>query len=76
MTLTICIEDKTCRYDKEKNSDIKETANKADTSAVTVKILIYEAEDYTLVINTSAEGTSVISSSLSTFLSGSIFHFS
>ena len=76
MILIIYIEDKTCYYSKEKNSDIKETADKTDTSAVTVKILIYRAEDYISVINIFTEGTLVIFSSLSTLLNDSIFHFS
>ena len=76
MTLTIYIENKTYHYNKERNSDIKEIADKANTLTVTVKILIYKAEDYTSVINISAKDTSVISSSLSTLLSGSIFYFS
>ena len=76
MTLTICTEDKTCHYSKEGSSDIKEIADMADTSAVTVKVLIHEAEDYISVINISAEGTSVISSSLSTLLNDSIFYLS
>ena len=76
MILTICIEDKTCYYGKERNSGIKETADIADVSAVTVKILIYRAEDYTSVINISAEGTSVISLSLSTLLNSSVFYLS
>ena len=76
MILTICTENKTCHYDKERSSDIKETADIADISAVTVKILIHKAEDYISVINISAEGTSAISSSLSTLLNDSIFYFS
>ena len=76
MTLIICTEDKTCHYDKEENSDIKEIADMADTSAVTVKILIYRAEDYASVINISAEGTSVIFSLLSTLSDDSTFYFS
>ena len=75
MILIIYAEDKTYHYSKEKNSDIKETADKADTSAVTVKILIYEAEDYISVINISAEDTSVIFLSLSTLFSSDTFHF-
>ena len=75
MTLTICTEDKTCCYSKEENLDIKETADKTDISTVTVKILIYRAEDYTSVINISAEDTLITSSSLSTLLSNNIFHF-
>ena len=76
MILTIYTEDKTYYYNEEKNSDIKETANKANISAVTVKILIYRAEDYTSVINTSAEDTSVISSSLSTLSNDDTFYSS
>ena len=76
ITLIICVEDKTCYYDKEESLSIKETADIADTSAVIVKILIYEAEDYTSVINISAEDTSVIFSSLSTLFSNDAFHFS
>ena len=75
MTLIIYTEDKICHYDKEESSDIKETADITDISAVTVKILIYKAEDYTSVINISAEDTSVIFSSLSTLLSNNIFYF-
>ena len=75
MTLIIYTKDKTYYYNKEEDSDIKEIADKTDVSAVTVKILIYEAEDYTSVINISAEGTSVISLSLSTLFNDSIFHF-
>ena len=74
MTLIICIEDKTCHYDEERSLDIKETADIVNASAVTVKILIYKAEDYVSVINTSAEDTSVTSSSLSTLFSNSTFH--
>ena len=74
MTLIICTEDKTCHYNKEENSDIKETADKADTSVITVKILIYRAEDYVSVINISAKDTSVIFSSLSTLLNDSTFY--
>ena len=76
MTLTICAEDKTYCYGKEKSSDIKETADITDASAVIVKVLIYRAEDYTSVINISAEGTSVTSSLLSTLLSNSTFYSS
>ena len=76
MILTICTENKTCHYDKEKDSGIKKTADIADTSAVTVKILIYRAEDYISVINISAEDTLVIFSSLSTFSDDSTFYFS
>ena len=76
MTLIIYAEDKTYHCGKEGSSDIKEIADIADASAVTVKVLIYEAEDCASVINTSARGTSVISSSLSTLLSNSAFHFS
>ena len=74
MTLTIYTEDKTYHCDKEGNSDIKETADITDTSAVTVKILIYRAEDYISVINISAIDTSAISSSLSTLLNNSAFY--
>ena len=76
MILTIYAVDKTYHYDKEKSSDIKKTADIANVLAVTVKILIYRAEDNTLVINISAEDTSVTSSLLSTLLNGSTFHFS
>ena len=76
MILIIYTEDKTCCYSKEKDLDIKEIADKANASAVTVKILIYRAEDYTSVINISAEDTLVIFSSLSTLLNDSIFYFS
>ena len=76
MTLITYIENKTYHYSKEKNSDIKETANMTDISAVIVKILIYEAEDYTSVISISAENTSVIFSSLSILSDDSIFYFS
>ena len=76
MILTIYTEDKTCHYDKEKSLSIKETADITNTSAVTVKIFIHKAEDYTSVINTSAEDTSVTSLSLSTLLHDSTFHFS
>ena len=76
MILIIYTEDKTYHYNKERDSDIKETADIADTLAVTVKILIYRAEDYTSVINTSAEDTSVIFSSLSTLSNNSTFYFS
>ena len=76
MTLTIYAEDKTYCYDEEESSDIKETADMTDTSAVTVKVFIYEAEDYTSVINTSAEDTSVAFSSLSTLLNNSTFYSS
>ena len=77
MTLTIYTKNKTYYYNKEKDSDIKETADKADTSAVTVKILIYEAVNYISVINISAEDSLVIFSSLLSILSdSSIFHFS
>ena len=76
MILIIYAEDKTYCYNKEESSDIKETADIADVSTVTVKILIYEAEDYTSVINISAEGTSVTFSSLSTLFNDSTFYFS
>ena len=76
MILTICAEDKTCCYSKERSSDVKETADMTDVSAVTVKILIYRAEDYASVINTSAEDTSVISLSLSTLFSNDVFYLS
>ena len=76
MILIIYAEDKTYYYDKKEDSDIKETADKTDTLAVTVKIFICEAEDYISVINTSAEDTSVTSSLLSTLFSNSIFYFS
>ena len=76
MILIIYTEDKTYCYNKEGDSDIKETANKTDVSVITVKILIYRAEDYTSVINISAEDTSVIFSSLSTLSDDNIFYFS
>ena len=76
MILIIYTENKTYYYNKERSSDIKETADKANISVVTVKILIYRAEDYISVINISTEGTSVISSSLSTLLNNDIFYFS
>ena len=76
MILIIYTENKICCYNKEESSDIKETVNKTDILVITVKILIYEAEDYILVINTSAEDTSVIFLSLSTFLSNSTFYLS
>ena len=76
MILIIYAENKTYYYSKEKSSDIKEITNITDTSAVTVKILIYEAEDYISVINISAENTSVISSSLSTLSDNSTFYSS
>ena len=76
MILTICIKDKTCCYNKEKSSDIKETADKTDTSVITVKILIYRAEDYISVINISAEDTSVTFLSLNTLFSNDIFYLS
>ena len=75
MILIICIVDKTCHYDKEESSDIKEIADITDVSAVTVKILIYKAENDALIINISAEDTSVIFSSLSTLFSNDVFHF-
>ena len=76
MILIIYTENKTYYYSKEKNSDIKETADKTDASVITVKILIYKVEDYISVINISAENTSVIFSSLSTLFNDSIFYFS
>ena len=76
MILIIYTENKTYHYNKEENSDIKETADITDVSAVTVKILIYRAEDYISVINISAEDTSVIFLSLSTLLSNNTFYFS
>ena len=75
MTLIIYIEDKTYCYSEEKSLSIKETADIADTSVVTVKVFIYRAEDYTSVINISVKGTSVIFSSLSTLFSDNVFHF-
>ena len=75
MTLIIYTEDKTCYCDEEKDLNIKETADIADVSAVTFKIFIYRAEDYISVINISAEGTSVIFSSLSTLSDDSTFYF-
>ena len=75
MTLIICTEDKTCCYNKEESLNVKEIADVTDASAVTVKILIYEAEDYTSVINISAEDTSVIFSLLSTLSDDSTFYF-
>ena len=74
MTLIIYAEDKAYHYNKKESSDIKETADKTDTLAVTVKILIYRAKDYTSVINISAKDTSVIFLSLSTLSDNSIFH--
>ena len=76
MTLIICAEDKTYCYSKEEDLNIKETADIADALAVTVKVLVYRAEDYTSVINISAEDTSVISSLLSTLSDSSVFYFS
>ena len=76
MILIIYAENKTCCYSKERGSDIKETADKTDASVITVKILVYRAEDYASVINISAEDTSVIFLSLSTLLNDSTFHFS
>ena len=76
MTLIIYAENKTYCYSKERSSGIKETADKTDTSVITVKILIYRAEDYISVINISAEGTSVIFSSLSTLFNDSTFYSS
>ena len=76
MTLIICAEDKIYHYDKERSSGIKETADEADTSVITVKILIYEAEDYTLVISISTKSTSVIFSSLNTLSDSNAFYFS
>ena len=75
MTLIIYIEDKTYYYNKERNSDVKETADIADTLVITVKVLIHRAEDYTSVINISAEDTSVISLLLSILSDDSTFHF-
>ena len=76
MTLIIYTEDKTYYCGKERSLDIKETADKADTLIVTVKVLIYRAEDYISVINISAEDTLVIFSSLSTLFNDSIFYLS
>ena len=76
MILIIYVEDKTYCCDKEKNSDIKEITDITDILVVTVKVLIYEAEECASVINISAEGTSVIFSSLSTLFSDDIFYFS
>ena len=76
MTLIIYAEDKTYYYDKERDSDIKEIADKTDTSVVTVKILICRTEDYTSVISISAEDTSVIFSLLSTLSNSNIFYSS
>ena len=76
MILIIYVEDKTYCYDEEGNSGIKETADKADASVITVKVLIYKAEDYISVINISAEGTSVTSSLLSTLSDSNIFYSS
>ena len=75
MILIIYTEDKTYHYNKKRSSGIKETADITDILTVTVKILIYKAEDYTSVINISTEGTSVIFSSLSTLSDDSTFHF-
>ena len=76
MILTIYAEHKTYCYNKEEDLSIKKTANKADTSVITVKILICRVEDYISVINISAEGTSVIFLSLSTLSDDSTFYFS
>ena len=76
MILIIYAEDKTYYYNEEENSDVKETANITDVSAVTVKVLIYRAEDYTSVINISAKDTSVIFLSLSILLNDDAFYFS
>ena len=76
MILIIYTEDKTYHYNKEKNSDIKKIADITDTSAVTVKVLIYRAEDYILIINISAEDTSVTFLSLNTLSNDSTFYFS
>ena len=75
MILVIYAEDKTYYYSKERNSDIKKTADETDTLVVTVKVLILEAENYISVINISAEDSLVISS-LSTLSDDSTFHFS
>ena len=75
MILIIYIKDKTYHYDEEENLNVKEIADITDVSAVTVKILIYEAEDYISVINISAKDTSVISSLLNTFFDDSTFYF-
>ena len=76
MTLIIYTEDKTYHYNKERNSDIKETADITDASVITVKVLIHRAEDYTSVINTSAKDTLVTFSSLSTLSNNSTFYSS
>ena len=76
MILIIYTEDKTYHYNKEGSSGIKETVNKTNAAVIIVKILIHRAEDYTSVISTSAEDTSVIFSSLSTLLNNSTFHSS
>ena len=77
MTLIIYTEDKIYYYSKEKDSDIEEIADKADISAVTVKILIYRAVDYISVISISVKDSSVFFfSSLSTLLNNDAFHFS
>ena len=70
------MKDKTYHYNKERDSDIKEIADIADTSAVIVKILIYKAVNYISVINISAESTLVIFSSLSTLFNDSTFYLS
>ena len=76
MTLIIYAEDKTYCYNKEEDLSIKETADITNVSAVTVKVLIYRAEDYISVINISAEGTSVTSLLLSTLSDDNVFHLS
>ena len=76
MILIIYTENKTYYYDEEGSSDIKEITDKTDVSVITVKVLIYRAEDYISVINISAEDTSVISSLLSTLFNSSIFYLS
>ena len=75
MILTICTEDKTCHYNKEGDSDIKETADMTDASVITVKVLIHEVKDYISVINISAEGTLIIFLSLSTLFNNNTFYF-
>ena len=76
MILIIYTEDKTYHYGKEESTDIKEIADKTDISVITVKILIYRAEDYISVISIFTEDTSVIFSSLSTLFNDSTFYLS
>ena len=77
MILIIYAEEKTYYCSKKRSSDVKETADKTDTSVITVKVPIYKAVDYISVINTSAKDSSVIFFSLlSTLLNDSIFYLS